>query len=191
MTMGACTCGGTVPGYPRHEDHCGKPEVDETAPDRSAVLSADALYRYSLVRTFLPLDPAVDKGRACWQLCNPSTADALADDPTVRKGVGFALRWGYSSIEFVNRGAYRATKPQALLTVADPIGPDNPAHVLAAFARANLVIFAWGKAWPAKRLDRLSPVFADVEAYCLGRNGDGSPRHPLMLGYATPLERWN
>jgi hypothetical protein len=154
----------------------------------SAVLSEDLAYRYTLVREFPPLDPITDLGRVCWQLCNPSTADASVDDPTVRKGVGFALRWGYSSIEFVNRGAFRATNPKELLRVADPIGPDNRAHCADAFERANLIVFAWGRAWPTK-LDHLSPLF-DVPAYCLGRNGDGSPRHPLMLAYDTPLERW-
>jgi hypothetical protein len=155
----------------------------------SAVLSDDLVYRYTLVREFPPLDPAVDRGRVCWQLCNPSTADASVDDPTVRKGVGFALRWGYSSIEFVNRGAFRATKPKDLLRAADPIGPDNHSHCLAAFARADLIVFAWGKAWPTK-LDHLSPLplMLDARAWCLGRNGDGSPRHPLMLAYDTPLE---
>lgn len=23
-----CTCAGTAPGYPQHEDHCGQPEDD-------------------------------------------------------------------------------------------------------------------------------------------------------------------
>jgi hypothetical protein len=159
-------------------------------PARSAVLSDDGMYRYSLVRRFPPLDPTVDRGRVCWQLCNPSTADAFVNDPTVLKGIGLALRWGYSSIEFVNRGAFRATNPKALLTAADPVGPYNPEHVHEAFVRADLVVFAWGKAWP-KKLDSLSPVVPHSGAMCLGRNGDGSPRHPLMLAYSTPLERWS
>lgn len=154
--------------------------------DRSAVLSDDGVYRYSLVRAFPPLDLTVDRGRVCWDLCNPSTADALKDDPTVRKGIGFALRWGYSSIEFVNRAAFRATNPKHLLTAADPIGPLNDEYVSAAFARADLIVLAWGKAWP-RTLDRLSPPPDVPGAMCLGRNGDGSPRHPLMLAYSTPL----
>lgn len=154
---------------------------------RDAVLSDDEQYRYSLVREFQPLDPAVDLGRVCWQLCNPSTADAWKDDPSARKGIGFALRWGYSSIEFVNRAAFRATNPRALLAAADPIGPRNREFIEAAFARAQLIVLAWGKAWPTK-LDHLSPPPVVVDAWCLGRNGDGSPRHPLMLAYSTPLE---
>lgn len=149
----------------------------------SAILSDDLVYRYSLVREFPPLDPTLDRGRVCWLLCNPSTADASLNDPTVSKGAGFALRWGYSSIEFVNRGAFRARQPTDLLRATDPIGPENRDHCLAAFARADLIVFAWGKAWP-KRLDPLSPLF-DVPAHCLGRNNDGSPRHPLMLAYDT------
>jgi hypothetical protein len=48
----------------------------------SAILSLDGLYRYSLVREFPPLDPGNDRGRVCFQLCNPSTADATINDPT-------------------------------------------------------------------------------------------------------------
>lgn len=155
--------------------------------EAAAILSPDLVYRYTLVREFPPLDPTVDRGRVCWQLCNPSTADASKNDPTVRKGIGFALRWGYSSVEFVNRGAFRATNPKELLRAADPIGPDNRTHCLAAFARADLTVFAWGKAWPTK-LDSLSRPLNVPDAMCLGRNGDGSPRHPLMLAYDTPLE---
>jgi hypothetical protein len=29
MSGRVCTCAGTAPGYPQHEDWCGKPEVDE------------------------------------------------------------------------------------------------------------------------------------------------------------------
>lgn len=152
----------------------------------SAVLSTDEVYRYSLTREFPTL--GVDRGRVCWLLCNPSTADATIDDPTVRKGRGFALRWGYSSIEFVNRGAFRATNPRHLLATRDPIGPENAEHLSAAFDRADLIVFAWGRAWPQK-LDPLSPI-PDIPAMCLGRNTDGSPRHPLMLAYSTPLEHF-
>lgn len=154
---------------------------------RGAVLSADGIYRYSLTREFPTL--GADRGHVVWLLCNPSTADANDDDHTVRKGRGFSLRWGFSSMEFVNRGAFRARNPKALLAVDDPIGPDNAEHLSAAFARADLIVFAWGRAWPTQ-LDHLAPI-PDVPAMCLGRNTDGSPCHPLTLSYDTALEPWD
>lgn len=154
---------------------------------RWAAVSEDGLYRYSLTRAWVPMG-RVDRGRVCFMLCNPSTADGEVDDPTVRKGVGFAERWGYSSLEFINRGAFRATDPKALLAAADPVGPLNVEYWWMALERADLLVCAWGRAWPT-RLDRLSRV-PNVPAVCLGRNADGSPRHPLMLAYSTAVEFW-
>ena len=39
---------------------------------------------------------------------------------TLRKGIGFAQRWGAGSVEFVNLYAYRATDPKDLPHADDP-----------------------------------------------------------------------
>lgn len=154
----------------------------------TAILSPDRVYRYSLVRD-VPHFTGPDRGHAVWLLCNPSTASETIDDHTVRKGRGFSALWGFSSMEFVNRAAYRSRHPRELLHVEDPIGPDNAAHLTAAFERADLVIFAWGLAWPTK-LDRLALIPDVPGAMCLGRTKSGAPCHPLMLKYDTPLQPW-
>ena len=59
----------------------------------SATISKDGLYRYSLERVWDPSKPT-----ALFICLNPSTADAEIDDPTVRKMVGFAKRFGYGRI---------------------------------------------------------------------------------------------
>ena len=71
----------------------------------------------------------------------------------------------------------------------DPVGPLNPVAIERCIAAADRVVLAWGKIDPrlgvAARFEAV-----DGQAQCLGKNGDGSPRHPLYLPNATPLEVW-
>jgi hypothetical protein len=58
-------------------------------------------------------------------MLNPSTADALIYDPTVKKCCVFARRLGFTACDAVNMYAYRSTDPAALWKVADPVGPEK------------------------------------------------------------------
>jgi hypothetical protein len=80
----------------------------------------DSIYRYHLSRSWESSSPLV-----AFVMLNPSTADAHQDDPTLRRCIGFAQRWGYGRRAGVNRCAYRATNPAVLRQVADPVGADN------------------------------------------------------------------
>jgi len=87
---------------------------------RSAIISADGKYRYHLYRR------VADGGRiAMFIMLNPSTADGEADDPTIRKCLGFCRRWRYGELHVVNLFAVRATAPFDMLHADDPVGPDN------------------------------------------------------------------
>lgn len=175
--------------------------LDGSAPpalERSAVISACGRYRYWLERRWRAGGPV-----AAFYLCNPSTADALVDDPTVRKCVGFAERWGCAAIVIVNPFALRATYPRMLVangvdhsTRADDIrGPANGSHLDAAARLARDTggpfVAGWGAALPKAlrgyaredlwvRTEIVSPM-------CLGLTADGQPRHPLMISYKQPL----
>ena len=135
-----------------------------------ATFSRDRRYRYRLWRRWDPVRPVV-----AFVMLNPSTADARHDDPTIRRCVGFARRWGYGGIEVVNLYSYRATDPRALRTVPDPVGPGNRRHIRRALRRAALVVLAWGA---NARGDGLGTV---AQAHCLGLTRAGQPRHPLYL----------
>jgi hypothetical protein len=127
-------------------------------------------------------------------MVNPSTAGAQDDDHTIRKCIGFAKRWGFGALDVVNLFAWRDTDVTALLRTRDPIGPDNDDAIGAAIGDAHRVVWAWGK-----HNVRVQQLIAHrtrcwsfrpkCEAGTLGRNGDGSPRHPLTLAYATAFER--
>lgn len=110
---------------------CDPPVVDPgPAPGRAAVLSPCGRYRYELTRRWAP-GPLVG-----WVMLNPSRADAHTDDPTVRRCVGFAHRWGYGGLIIRNLYALRATDPAALADHLDPVGPDTTRTWPAAASRS-------------------------------------------------------
>lgn len=164
----------------------------------ATVLSTCGLYRLRLERTIDMFGgPTIG-----FCLHNPSTADADCDDPTSRRGIGFAKAWGGSRLIFVNPWAGRATKPADLWKMADPVGPENDRHIAEAAnecaASGGFMVVAWGTIKPptshrATAHARLRAITALIRAQgcevrSLGVNADGSPKHPLYVrGDARPL----
>lgn len=147
---------------------------------RFAVFSPCRMYRYSLSRIW---DPTQSK--VVFVGLNPSTADEQADDPTVRRCVGFARRWNFGGLVLVNLFAYRSTDPAGLLKAADPIGPENDKHILTRSSEAAFVVVAWGTR--GSLLNRDKQVLSMLpKAYCLGVTIEGHPKHPLYLSGKTP-----
>lgn len=154
---------------------------------RGAVLSDDCAYRYRLWRIWSPSRP-----QALWVLLNPSTADAYADDPTIRRCEGFTRAWGLGGFEVVNLYAYRATDPSELARATDPIGPENDRTITVRARRPDVshVVCAWGASAPPG--DRATEVIAllrirPIALWCLGTTKDGHPRHPLYIAATVPL----
>ena len=151
--------------------------------ERETILSEDRVYRYILWRTNPP-----DDYYAMFIGLNPSTADETADDPTIRRCVGFTKAWGLDSLCMVNLFAYRSTDPNALKTAGEIVGPENDKWLWEAAQGAAVIVAAWGK--PGKLAGRDSAVrhlLKDFSIKCLGKNGDGSPKHPLYLKASTEL----
>lgn len=163
----------------------------------SAVFSEDARYRYALVRLWDP-----DQPLTVWIMCNPSTADAVKDDPTIRRCTSFARAWGSGGILVVNLFAYRSPNPRILRTQPDPIGPDNDAviawHLGDDHERVGPVVAAWGV--HGTHLNRGAYVTELIAMHgkkllCLGVTKNGHPKHPLYIpnhtqavDYATAVE---
>lgn len=166
-------------------------EETQARPERSAVISDDDRYRYRLDRRF-PVGEG--KGGVTFVMLNPSTADAEKDDPTIRKCVGFARRWGKNRVYVVNLFAYRATMPGDLLQAhrsgIDVVGPENEFYVQGAVGGSDLVVAAWGRnvepwKWSREHVAKLVGGYRDMR--CLGTTVGGSPVHPLMIPYDRKL----
>lgn len=159
-----------------------------------AILSPCERYRYALTR-----GAGAEHAQrwACFVMLNPSTADAIQDDPTIRRCLGFARRERCDALIVVNLFAWRATDPMQLMAadVRDPVGPENADCVCEAVRLAHRtggpVVCAWGA--HGRYMDQDLTVLGWLErlrvpAMCLGTTALGDPRHPLYVRADAPLQ---
>jgi hypothetical protein len=149
-----------------------------------ADVSACGRYRYALTRSW------AEGAFVAWVMLNPSTADAREDDPTIRKVMGFSKTWGYAGCVVVNLFAWRATNPQVLKLVTDPVGPRNLA-ALRDWTNNKPIVAAWGDSGgdiARRQAHQVRRFLSDSPMLCLGKTKAGNPRHPCRLAYSTPLE---
>lgn len=156
-----------------------------------AVISDCGLYRYRLERELLPqLNPLA--GHSClFVMNNPSTADAMDDDPTIRRVKGFAESWGFGRVFVANCNPYRATDPKAAKVPPSEVLERNDVHMAELAWRAEWVVAAWGgKAdrYLSDRALRLLKTIKPVRALELTKAGE--PKHPLYLPAALPSFIW-
>jgi hypothetical protein len=124
-----------------------------------------------------------------WVLLNPSIADADLDDPSTRRCLRFARKWGYDGMRVTNLYALRSTDPDQLAVAPDPFGPSNARYLRA--ARGEVTIVGWGAHRMVAAYQHWSALLARKASFkCLGFNADGSPKHPLYLSYMARLRPW-
>ncbi|MFD5899104.1 DUF1643 domain-containing protein [Streptomyces sp. NPDC060366] len=151
----------------------------------TAVFDTGRTYRYLLTRIWDPSLPL-----AVWLMLNPSTADALADDPTIRRCKTFSQDHGRGGLVVINLFALRATNPALLRHHPDPVGPHNASFVRQAVRESDLVIAAWGGGGVlANRGPDMARALAKagVRLKALGVISNGQPKHPLYVAGGTPL----
>lgn len=150
----------------------------------SALFSDCRKYRYDLCRVWddkAPLFLII--------MLNPSTADAMKDDPTTRKCLHYAREAECGQYVAVNLFSFRSPLPKVMMKAADPIGPDNDQHLIrwlkvARKDRASMVVVAWGN--DGSHLNRDAEILDIISQQghlplCFGTNKNGSPKHPTYL----------
>lgn len=170
-------------------------EVPADTITRGATLSKCRTMRYTLTRQW-----NCGRGRVCWIMLNPSTADGLQDDPTIRRCIRFSQHWGARELVVVNLYPFRSSSPVDCRRWADweRGGPDwhtrdvihfvNLPLVVEQAKAADRVIAAWGAgAWDLAFVDHVvEEIQANEEPWpdlwCLGRTSSGAPIHPLARG---------
>ena len=143
----------------------------------SALFSPCGAYRYRLTRTLQgKKKPLLIIG------LNPSTADATHNDPTIRRCIGFAERWGHSELVVTNLFSFRSTQPDGLKKTKAPVGPDTDEILQNEAAKAGTILAAWGvHGGLFNRNLEVLKLLEDYPLFCLGITKAGHPRHPLYI----------
>lgn len=119
---------------------------------------------------------------------NPSTADETANDPTIRRCIGFAKLWGYGGLMMTNIFAFRATDPQDMKRSLNPIGTANNPNIVSAALKSSRTLVAWGThgAFMGRGVAVLQLLAgARISPICLGVTTKGHPKHPLYMASDT------
>jgi len=122
-------------------------------------------------------------------MLNPSTADDLTDDPTIRRCIGFARSWGFGALAVGNLFAYRTTSTGELCASPDPVGCENDCWLTRLHEKSSLTIAAWGN--HGRLLGRSSAVTSILTGlHILGLTVLGEPRHPLYVRSVVLPRHW-
>jgi len=123
---------------------------------------------------------------------NPSTANNISDDATIRRCVSFAKREGYGSIRMYNLFSAISTDPKQLMKILKD-NPDlleeNNQFLYNTVCNFTPVICCWGSLSKDLLFIQQSKLIKEsiVNPLCFGTNKDGNPKHPLYLSLTTPL----
>lgn len=164
-------------------------------PCGAAILSDGGTYRYLLSREL------TGGGKTLlWVMCNPSTATATDDDPTIRRCKSFTSKWKFDRIEVVNLFAFRTSDAKLLQREyskgAPVVGPHNDRHIREAAARADRIVCAWGvKPWARHRIDQVLEMIVPrtpeaARTFALRVTATGFPEHPLYVPANRQLVRY-
>lgn len=152
-----------------------------SAMDNRVVFSDCEQYRYSLARTWGDIGRTIN-----FLMLNPSTANEVANDPTVERCMRRAFSLGYGRMVITNIFALRSTDPRGLRAVNDPVGPWNMETIASWAMQAETVVCAWGVHGKYRgQGDRVLRLLRehDVRPVALRLTKEGIPRHPLYLPY--------
>lgn len=143
-----------------------------------AIISKCGKYRYVLYRKIA----CESEKSLCFICLNPSTADDVNDDRTVRRCMGFARDWGCGDLYIVNLFAWRNRERNVLLQAPrDKIGPRNDHYIDKYVKTCDMTVAAWGAIdsrleWRARDV---SGRHDNLRALKITRNGH--PWHPSRL----------
>ena len=120
------------------------PHPDQLEPHSGQI--AERGYRYALWRHVGDQERCV-----CFIMLNPSTADAIASDPTITRLRGYAADWGYGWLTVGNLYPFRSPSPKELKQwlgrPSNHAMEKNHRAVMDMATRAEVVVCAWGRPW--------------------------------------------
>lgn len=160
--------------------------------ERKTIFSPCRQYRYTLWRKWDDEHGEGTRGEITREEChyvqfiglNPSTADEVQDDNTIRRCIQYAKDWGYGAFCMTNLFAWCDTLPENMKAAVEPVGAENDHWITEIAKGAGVVVAAWGN--DGKHLYRgtkVKRILADagIQLHCLRKTKAGQPEHPLYL----------
>jgi len=146
--------------------------------NKAAFFSGDRKHRFVLIREWDNTKPAIS-----FIGLNPSTANEHEDDPTIRRVIAFAKSFGFGKVYMLNLFSFVTPYPKDLLNAID-LNHTNDSYIKEYTSLSKNVIFCWGN---FETFGRDKKVISMIPyGFCLGKNANGSPKHPLYLKSNTP-----
>lgn len=158
---------------------------------KGATISPCGKYRYDLWREWE--HPKPDEPWCVFSGLNPSKADGKDDDPTIRREVDFAERWGFKRYAKVNAYGLRSTDPTGLWTgFVEPVGAENDSYIRAWAQRSARFVGAWGDNVQLLREHEVKTIVRElgIAIYALRLTKRQHPQHPLRLRADTEPFVW-
>ena len=158
------------------------------ASETGAHFSSCRRWRYLLWRRWDARRPAAN-----FLMLNPSTADERKLDPSCTRARVYAERWGFGALIVTNLFGWRATDPEEMKAVKDPVGKGNDDAILRAAREAKIVVCAWGNHGLYRERSGNVVGFLRSEKIpltYLRLNSSGEPAHPLYLPSALEPVAW-
>jgi hypothetical protein len=154
-----------------------------------AKFSEDHTYRYFITSRW-------DKHNCLgFVLLNPSKADgSLITDPTFERCGQRARMLDFSAFSILNLYAHVATDPVDLWKAKDPVGPDNDTVIKQQLEGISTLICGWGRHASRERVLAFNAILKagyKGAVTALAVNKDGSPKHPLYIGYSLLPQPYN
>jgi hypothetical protein len=150
---------------------------NEIKEDNGAAFSECGKYRYALWRIWNPELPFV-----MFIGLNPSTANQVDDDPTIRRVKRFAKDWGYGGVYMMNCFPFVTAYPKELVFgITEETTFRNYTWLINMSLRCSETIFAWGNFKELGKKDTAPIIELFPKAKALQLNANGSPKHPLYV----------
>jgi hypothetical protein len=162
---------------------------------KDAIFSDDGSKRFVLIRDWHD-EIGAPQLTVNFVMLNPSIAGKYADDPTVRKCIGFARRWGFGRLVVTNLIATVSTDPWELPHWAG-FDLENQRFVREWAEESNLVVAAWGTQPSAicRKVALAEHLFWFREnigrkIHSIGTTKGGEPLHPSRAPYTENPAVW-
>lgn len=142
-------------------------------------------FRYALWRFWQPSDD-----KLLFIGLNPSTANDIKDDPTIRRLIGFAKSWGFGGIFAGNLFSLVTANPDVLWHSSSPEQPNDPndTAIKRMSKLSTKVMVGWGNEG-RNAGTRPKEVLALVgePVFCIKTTMAGEPGHPLYMPLSSQL----